>query len=71
MATTQSKKDKESITKALIEHLKKSVHHLVGASMLIKKLNKTDKIRTKEDIDFLGWVMADLEDLIKKYQKDF
>ncbi len=69
MATTQSKKDKETITKALIEHLEKSVHYLHGASMLMKKL-QTDQ-KTKKDIDYLGYTGADIEQLIAEYQREF
>ena len=68
MAIRQSKKDKELITKAVIERLKKSTHYLHSASMLIRKLH-TDKQKIKDDTDFLGYTGADIEDLMNEYKE--
>jgi len=68
MAIKQSKKDKELITKAVIERLNKSIHYLHGASMLIRKLH-TDKQKIISDTDYLGYAIADIESIIKEYQK--
>ena len=68
MAIRQSKKDKEEITKAVIERLKTSIHHLHSASMLIRKLH-TDKQKIKDDTDFLGYTGVDIEDLMNEYKE--
>lgn len=68
MAIKQSKKDKELITKAVIERLKKSIHYLHSASMLIRKLH-TDKQKIKDDTDFLGYTGVDIEDLMNEYKE--
>ena len=68
MAARQTKKDKEEITKAVIERLKKSIHHLHWASMLIRKLH-TDKQKIKDDTDFLGFTGVDIEDLMNEYKE--
>lgn len=70
MAIKQSKKDKEEITKAVIERLKKSIHYLHGASMLIRKLH-TDKERIKEETDLIVFVSVEIEDLLNEYLKKF
>ena len=68
MAIKQSKKDKELITKAVIERLNKSIHYLHGASMLIRKLH-TDKERIKEETDLIIFVSVEIEDLLNEYLK--
>lgn len=68
MAIKQSKKDKELITKEVIERLKTSIHHLNFASMLIRKLH-TDKQKIKDDTDFLGFTGVDIEDLMNEYKE--
>jgi len=68
MAVKQSKKDKVEIKNAIIEHLKKSIHSLHGADMLVRKLH-TNKKRMQEERDLIGWAKVEIEDLLNEYLK--
>lgn len=66
MAKRKTKREKEIITKEVINQLKKSVQHLQGASIEMRKMD-IDKQKLKKDIDYLGYAGADIEGMIDEY----